>query len=236
MSYGLALDYTYLYSQGGVSLRTYYRALNQRMKDKYKVEDHELMLWGVFRDAIWKFWRQVLHLDTKALFMCESCGENPAHLVCDGVSIGVLVEHLRGVDNLMVPFASPEVLKSPSYQDRHFVKIPSNRKYLKQCAEQSKYPSKKNVKSDDCGMEKVMKLVEELKKTEKKTTEDTKNIFFDLSSASSTVGMFQKVDLPLMCEMREYCQGRRNLIRGAAAVQSQERIRNRYKLSSIFVK
>ena len=120
------------------------------------------MLWGVFRDVFWKFWRQVLHLDTKALFMCESCGENPAHLVCDGVSIGVLVEHLRGVDNLMVPFASPEVLKSPSYQDRHFVKIPSNRKYLKQCAEQSKYPSKKNVKSDDCGMEKVMKLVEEL--------------------------------------------------------------------------
>ena len=177
VSYGLALDYTYLYSQGGVSLRTYYRALNQRMKDKYKVEDHELMLWVVFRDAIWKFWRQVLHLDTKALFMSESCGENPAHLLCDGVRIGVLVEHLRGVDNLMVPFASPEVLKSPNYQDRHLVKIPSNRKYLKQCAEQSKYQSKKNVKSNDCGMEKVMKLVEELKKTEKKTNRRHNNYF-----------------------------------------------------------
>ena len=44
VSYALALDCTHLYLQGGVSLRTYYRALNQKIKDKYKIEDNELLL------------------------------------------------------------------------------------------------------------------------------------------------------------------------------------------------
>jgi hypothetical protein len=49
----------------------------------------------------------------------------------------------------------------------------------------------------------------------------------DLSSASSTVGMFPNVDLLLMCEMREYCQGTRNFMVGVAAIQLQEKLRRR---------
>ena len=61
----------------------------------------------------------------------------------------------------------------------------------------------------------------------------SKKCDIDLNSVPSTVGMFQKVDSSLMCEMRKYCQRKTNLLSG---VLSQERIRNGYKFSHAFVK
>jgi hypothetical protein len=189
VTYSLLLDYTYLFSEGGVSLRTYYRSINQKLRDKFGVEEDNLILWKIFRTAIWKFWKEVLNLNLKDLMKCKACGPSPEYLVADGVSIGLLVEHLRGVDNLLVPFASQEVMEAPSYQDRHFVTKPANRKYLKTCAEAGKYPSKRMAKSDDPGMTALLDLIEVTKKTEVKPTEATINIMTDLSSVLSRHSM-----------------------------------------------
>jgi hypothetical protein len=115
VSYSLLLNYTYLFSEGGLSLRTYYRGLNQRMRDQFGVPEHELILWGVFRDSVWKFWKHVLKLNLKDLFKCPKCGPFSSHLVCNGVSIGLLIGPLRGIDNLIVPFYGPEVIDNPKY-------------------------------------------------------------------------------------------------------------------------
>ena len=73
-----------------------------------------------------------------------------------------------------------------------------------------------------------VKWVGKLKETNRKPSQDVLNLFLDLSSARSTVSMFQYLDLSLMCELREYCQGTKNLICRYAAVEFQQRVRKRY--------
>ena len=149
----------------------------------------------------------------------------------------MLVEHLCGVENLIVPFKSPEVIHNPSYHDRNFLKLKHNKDLLKKCAQEGKYPTERLAKvmskkgqTVDSGMKEVLDLVSELKKIQKTPTQDQLDFFWELGSATSTVGMFQNVDLMLMCELREYCTGntKKNLLKGVEAIEFQDRVKKAY--------
>ena len=118
---------------------------------KFRVPEEQLLPKHQWKLAVWTFWENVLGMDPKNL-LCESCGPFPEVLVADGVSIGMFIENLRGKENLFVPYNSPDVLQAPSFNDRNFIRQPSNRAILKKAAESGKFPLFRTANlSDDPG-------------------------------------------------------------------------------------
>ena len=95
----------------------------------------------------------------------------------------MMIEHLRGIDNLIVPFQSPSVIENPTYQERMFIKVHHNKQYLKKCSETGKFPTARGSKILDKNkcidpeMQKLLELVNILKNKSKKPSEDELNFF-----------------------------------------------------------
>ena len=74
-------------------------------------------------------------------------------------------------------------------------------------------------------MDKFFELVKCLKQYRTKPNNEETNIFIDLGSASSTVTMFQNVDLSLICGIREYCQGKKALFKTKAGIKFYDKVK-----------
>ena len=74
------------------------------------------------------FWNEVLNLPLEQLFTCDDCGPRPKFLCMDGVSLGMMVDKVRG--NMLVPIESDQVQDAPEYKERMFIKTKKNRNKL----------------------------------------------------------------------------------------------------------
>ena len=205
ITYNFLLDYTYNFIKTGSTLRGYLAAHNKKMTNQYGAEDHELVPFHIFKNAVFLFWEEVLNMNPKTAFVCPDCGPRPKTLCCDGVAVGMQWDKMKEISDLIMPFNSPEILDAPQYKERMFIKMKKNRDLLKKCMDTGNYP---NFSKFDFSKEPKMQFVhgvcEELKAQGYRTLpEAISYIFHDLSSNSSTVSLFQVVDMELLSQLKD---------------------------------
>ena len=123
----------------------------------------------------------------------------------DGVAVGMQWDKMKEISDLIMPFNSPEILDAPQYKERMFIKMKKNRDLLKKCMETGNYPNfSKFDFSKEPKMQFVQGVCEELKTQGYRTLpEAIHHIFHDLSSKSSTVSLFQVVDIELLSQLKD---------------------------------
>ena len=206
VTYNFLLDYTYCFIKTGSTLRGYLAAHNKKLRDQYGADTHELVPFHIFRSAVFLFWEEVLNINPKTGFVCPECGPRPKTLCCDGVAVGMQWEKIKDISDLdlVLPFNSPEILDAPHYKERMFIKLKKNRDMLKKCMDTENYPNfSKCDFSKEPNMIFVKNACEELKSQGYTTLpEAMSDIFHNLSSNSSTVSLFQVVDIKLMDQLK----------------------------------
>ena len=82
-------------------------------------------------------------------------------------------------------------------------------------------------------MRNVKKLCDAVKQTNSQLPPGYSDLFFDLSTATSTVGLFQVIDTDLLDSLKQYCLGNTafNLFRGESSVKLQHKIREMYPVA-----
>ena len=59
------------------------------------MEEEDIVTLDSWKEAVRRFWLDILKLDMKKSFSCETCGDLPQTLVFDGIALGVQVEKLK---------------------------------------------------------------------------------------------------------------------------------------------
>ena len=205
MTYNFLLTYTYVFVKSGTTLRGFINAHNKRLVDQYGATDMDLVPFHIFREAVFLFWENVLNLNPKATFVCPECGPRPATLCCDGVAVGMLWDKVRNIPDLVLPFESSSILDAPPYKERMFIKMKKNRDFLKKSLGSTEYPKFSRFDfSKEPNMELVKHMCEELKSQGYRAMPDAvSGILHDLSSNSSTVSLFQVIDVDILSSLQE---------------------------------
>lgn len=140
----LLLDFTIIFLETGIGMRAYHRAYKAKCLHKYNMKENQIIEWKAWRQSCIIFWKDVLQMDLKKNYVCKKCGPKPETLVVDGIAMGRQTRLLKKYKNTMdlngAPHTSPTILSGSNFQDRIFIKKPSNRAVLKNAAQSKTWP------------------------------------------------------------------------------------------------
>ena len=123
----------------------------------------------------------------------------------DGVSVCMMVDKVQKEGNLFLPIESDKILDAPEYKERMFIKTKKNRKMIIKACQEGKFPNIKNSQFDqDPGLEHVSTLLEGIKSEGyKQMPNGISNILREITSVSSTISLFQTMELHLLNDIRK---------------------------------
>ena len=105
-TYNFLLQFTYEFVKCGTTLRSFLASHNQLFKSQYGATETELSLlsFNNFKEGVFFFWENVLDINMKSSFVCQSCGPRPKDLCMDGVAIRILFEKIQDSDESIFSF------------------------------------------------------------------------------------------------------------------------------------
>ena len=248
----LLLDFTIDFLETGIGMRAFYRAYKAKCLYKYKMSEDHIISWNAWRQSCVVFWKQVLQMDLKKHYICKHCGPKPDTLVVDGIAMGMQTKLLKKYINKMnlkgAPQISPSILSGSNFQERIFIKKPSNRTVLRNAASSKTWPirtnsntekevdpefvlgaKRKRTEDEDTGMDMFWKLIENMDKNEAPKVGFIK-LMFNLSTKTSTTSIFQVVDEYLLGDLVKYLKNTEefNFVKGVGNVNMHQKMRSQY--------
>jgi hypothetical protein len=212
-----------------MSQRAFNKKHNLKLQMTYGASQDELLPWHVFRAAVATFWSDVLDLAAEKSFRCISCGDRPENLVIDGVSIGIKVSSLKDKADLFLPFDGESLLDAPTYKERMFLKLKKDRDLLKSSLKLGTYPTISTRNGSDSHLVAVKDFTVGMKKSGfSAPPKSYLDLLKDLSSASSTVTMFQPCDTDLLKKLRDSLDKPDNVLRDTKLSNLQTELRSLY--------
>ena len=206
ISYPLLNKFTNMYGMG-TSLRTFHQSIIDEFQD-WGFDQNQVISWESWRLGVWKFWGDVLELDALKLFTCPDCGPRPKVLVADGITLGVQIKQLKESKlSLTVPYNSSKILSGSKHKNRMFIKFFTNRKLLKTACLEKKWPIINKIKSNDEGMELVVKYVRDQKIKLRSPNSNDLKLLWNISTKTSSTSLFQEIDLDLLNKLKDFLSG-----------------------------
>ena len=248
VSLSLLTDFTHDFFTKGVTMRGFYLGYETMCTMKWGMDPKTVISWTNWHSACVEFWNNVLTIDDKKSFTCVTCGPRPKVLVVDGTAMGLQISELKKhIQNMKVeaPYKSKCIFEGSKFEERNFIKRPVNRKILKEAAKKCTWPDKsengeesdpefvvggKRKRTDtDNGMDLFWKMVTKQDKSSP-PSKGFLQLMSNLSTSTSTVGMFQVIDEPLLCDLKKYLQGdtNYNFVKGTQNIAMLERLRTQY--------
>ena len=129
-------DFTLDFLENGQTITGFHKTYVAKCKKKYGME------------AVRRFWLDILKLNMKKSFSCETCIDLPPTLVFDGIALGVQVEKLKLLQEkvqLVLGRKSQATLSATTFKSRTFIKTKSNRTILKESAKKTSGPEKQKA-------------------------------------------------------------------------------------------
>ena len=215
---------------------------------KWGMTETKVISWKKWHAACVEFWNNILTIDDKKSFMCVDCGPRPEVLVIDGIAMGLQISELKkNLENMTTntPCQSNKTFQGSKFEDRMFISKPANRKILKEAAKKCSWPviSEKQLEMDpeyivgrkrkrsenDDGMDLFIKL---LKKVDKSSPPKMGfvRLMANLSTSTSTIGIFQVIDQQLLDDLTKYLEGdsRYNFVKDIDNITLHQRMRTHY--------
>ena len=112
------------------------------------MEEEDIVTLDSWKEAVRRFWLDILKLDMKKSFSCETCIDLPPTPVFDGIALGVQVEKLKLLQEkvqLVLGRKSQATLSATSFKSKTFIKTKSNCTILKESAEKKRV-AQKNIR------------------------------------------------------------------------------------------
>ena len=105
-------------------------------------------IWWCFSLNSWKlavhvFWRDIPQLDLLKSFSCDSCGDRHPTLVFDGIALGVQIKKVKSFKDkirLVLGKRSEKKLGGIKFEDRTFIRLKKNKRFLKECVKGKVWP------------------------------------------------------------------------------------------------
>ena len=194
-SYGLLTDFTLDFLENGQTITGFHKTYVAKCKKKYGMEEEDIVTLDSWKEAVRRFWLDILKLDMKKSFSCETCGDLPPTLVFDGIALGVQVEKLKLLQEkvqLVLGRKSQATLSATTFKSRTFIKTKSNRTILKETAGKNEWPrkTKGNLTAHDPGMDKFWQMLDTQDVSSPLPT-GLKVLMSSLSTSTSTSNLFQ---------------------------------------------
>ena len=212
VSLSLLTDFLTDFLQNGTTMRGFYNSYKSKCTMKYGMSETDVICWRFWHIACLDFLERIVKIDEIETFTCSTCGPRPKTLVIDGVAMGLQVSKLiPGEITKTTKQISKVEIQGSNFQDRMFIKFASNRKILREAAKNETWPLKEDdqepqlkrtkhgIQKDD-GMNLFWSLLESIDKTSKPSRGLTL-LMENLSTSSSTVGLMQTIDPPLVEEL-----------------------------------
>ena len=89
------------------------------------------------------FWRDIPQLDLLKSFSCDSCGDRHPTLVFDGIALGVQIKKVKSFKDkirLVLGKRSEKKLGGIKFEDRTFIPLKKNKRFLKECVKGKVWP------------------------------------------------------------------------------------------------
>ena len=166
------------------------------------MEEEDIVTLDSWKEAVRHFWLDILKLDMKKSFSCETCIDLPPTLVFDGIALGVQVEKLKLLQEkvqLVLGRKSQATLSATTFKSRTFIKTKSNRTILKESADKNEWPrkTKGNLTAHDPGMDKFWQMLDTQDVSSPLPT-GLKVLMSSLSTSTSTSNLFQVFFIKIM--------------------------------------
>ena len=239
VSLSLLTDFLTDFLQNGTTMRGFYNSYKSKCTMKYGMQETDVICWRFWHIACLDFLERIVKIDELETFTCNTCGPRPKALVIDGVSMGMQVSKLiPGEITKTTKQISKVEIQGSNFQDRMFIKLASNRRILREAAKKETWPlneddqkpqlkqRKNGVKKDD-GMNLFWSLLESVDKTSKPSKGLTL-LMKNLATSSSTVGLMQTIDQPLVEELITFLKGGETFLRGTKKLETHCKMRREY--------
>ena len=248
VSLSLLTDFTNDFFTKGVTMRGFYKGYESTCIMKWGMDPTQVISWNKWHAACVDFWNNILTIDDKKSFVCVDCGPRPNVLVLDGIAMGLQISELKkNCENLktQTPFQSLKTFESSKYEDRMFIRKPANRKILKEAAQNCAWPELPQNQSEsdsdfqlggkrkrtdiDIGMDLFVKMLMKINKLSP-PSKGFVQLMANLSTSTSTVGIFQVIDEQLLDDLKQYLKGDQNynFVKGTNNIAMHQKMRTQY--------
>lgn len=188
--------------ENGQTITGFHKTYVAKCKKKYGMEEEDIVTLDSWKEAVRRFWLDILKLDMKKSFSCETCIDLPPTLVFDGIALGVQVEKLKLLQEkvqLVLGRKSQATLSATTFKSRTFIKTKSNRTILKESADKNEWPrkTKGNLTAHDPGMDKFWQMLDTQDVSSPLPT-GLKVLMSSLSTSTSTSNLFQVFFIKIM--------------------------------------
>ena len=195
-------DFTLDFLENGQTITGFHKTYVAKCKKKYGMEEEDIVTLDSWKEAVRRFWLDILKLDMKKSFSCETCIDLPPTPVFDGIALGVQVEKLKLLQEkvqLVLGRKSQATLSATTFKSRTFIKTKSNRTILKESAEKNEWPrkTKDNLTTDGPGMDKFWQMLD-TQDFSKPLLTGLKVLMSSLSTSTSTSNLFQVFFIKIM--------------------------------------
>ena len=111
----------------------------------------------------------------------------------------------KSMDDFVLPFNSSEVLDAPSFKERMFLKNKKGREYLRNCMKDKTFPNfKETYLVKEANICYVKEMFDDLMMQGYRYIPDVVcDILHDVSAQSSTVNLFQVIDLDVLKDLEK---------------------------------
>ena len=239
VSFSLLTDFLTEFFQNGTTMRGFFNSYQSKCTMKYGMEETDVISWKVWHIACVEFMEKIVNIDKTETFTCDTCGPTPKALVIDGIAMGMQISKLMpGEITKSAKQISQIEIPGSNFRDRMFIKLPSNRKLLREAAKKEIWPQheddqelqlkrSKSAADDDTGMELFWRLLESID-TKIKPCRGIILLMENLSTSSSTVGLMQIINKSLVEELISFLKGGKTFLRGTENLETHRKMRREY--------
>ena len=249
VSLSLLSDFVNDFFKNGTTMRGFYKAYQSKCTIKFGMDENEVISWKSWRAACVHFVTKILRIDEKEVFQCVECGPRPKALVFDGIAMGMMKSELNKYKDEFVKELvrkSRIDIKGSKFNDRMFIKLSRNRKILRKASENKAWPDtgieensdsdpeyevgekRKKTKHDE-GMDQFLNFLKTLDKSARPSP-GIVLLMQNLSSSTSTIGMMQEFDQPLIEKIEIFLKGDKkyNFLSGITNIDMNIEVRKKY--------
>ena len=139
ISYDLLIDFTLENEQ---TINGFYNAYKAKCEKEFVIK-YDVITLNSWKLAVQVFWWDILKLDLLKSFSCDSCGDRHPTLVFDGIALGVQIKKVKSFKDkmrLVLGNRSEKKLGGIKFEDRTFIPLKKNKRFLKECVKGKVWP------------------------------------------------------------------------------------------------
>ena len=240
VSLSLLTDFLTEFFQNGTPMIGFYSSYKSKCTMKYGMKETDVISWKIWHLACLEFLERIVMIDEIETFTCNTCGPRPKALVLDGIAMGLQTSKLIPGEITKTSKQSSKIeIQGSNFRDRMFIKLPSNRKLLREAAKEKIWPQhvdnqelqlrRRTNLTEDAGMELFWSLLESVDKTIK-PCKGLILLMKNLSTSSSTVGLMQIINKSLVEELINFLKGGKTFLKGTENLETHCKMRGEYPI------